>query len=82
MRRSVLLNLALWCVKVDVALSMARERSAERQVRREWAHLPAHLQRDLGLDNVPAVQDLQTRQRQALRLVCRARQRHRWPTQS
>ena len=82
MRRSVLLNLALWCVKADVALLAARERSAVRQARREWAHLPPHLQRDLGLENLPAVQDLQTRQRQALRLVCRARQRHRWPKQS
>ena len=79
MRRSVLMNLALWCVKADVALEQARLRSAVQQARAEFGHLSGHMLRDVGLDEASLARDLDSRYRDSLRLVCRTRQRHRWP---
>ena len=79
MRRSVLMNLALWCVKADVALEQARLRGAVQQARLEMGHLPGHLLRDVGLDEASLARDMESRHRESLRLVCRTRQRHRWP---
>jgi uncharacterized protein YjiS (DUF1127 family) len=81
MRRSVLMNLALWCVKADVALEQARLRSAVRQARAELGHYSGHLLRDIGLDETTLARTLEARHRESLRLVCRTRQRHRWPRQ-
>ena len=81
MRRSVLMNLALWCVKADVALEQARLRSAVCQARAELGHYSGHLLRDIGLDETTLARELESRHRESLRLVCRTRQRHRWPRQ-
>ncbi|MFC3911872.1 hypothetical protein ACFOSS_00125 [Pseudaeromonas sharmana] len=82
MRRSVLMNLALLCVKADIALEQAKLRSALRHARAELGHYSPHLLRDMGLDETSLGRDLAARQRESLRLVCRSRQRHRWPRQS
>lgn len=70
-------------VKADVALEQARLRSAVQQARAELGHLSGHLSghllRDVGLDEASLAQDLDARYRESLRLVCRTRQRHRWP---
>lgn len=79
MRRSILMNLALLCVKADVALEEARQRGVLRQARAELQHYSPHLLRDMGLEESDLSRDLATRQRESLRLVCRTRQRHRWP---
>ena len=81
MRRSVLMNLALLCVKADLALEHAKMRSALRLARVEMGQYSPHLLRDMGLDESSVGQELACRQRESLRLVCRSRQRHRWPRQ-
>ena len=50
MRRSVLMNLALLCVKADLALEHAKMRSALRHARVEMGQYSPHLLRDMGLE--------------------------------
>lgn len=79
MRRSILMNLALFCVKADLALEQSRLRACRRAVREAMGTTSAHLLRDVGLDDPTLGHALDLKQREALRLVCATRQRHRWP---
>jgi len=81
MRRSILMNLALLCVKADLALEQSRLQAERRAARDAMRYASPHLLRDVGLDEDGLGRALELKQREALRLVCRTRQRHRWPRQ-
>lgn len=81
MRRSMLMNLALLCVKADLALEQSRLRAELRVAHAAMRDASPHLLRDVGLDEDGLGRALELKQRESLRLVCRSRQRHRWPRQ-